>query len=99
MRSSCLALSLAVVSLAGCTMYRPREVAVVVRDAETHKPIPGATVHVSNPHIGSDPVVGTAGPIGIALVPFTPAGGEPVMIEAVAATHGAEPRGVGEGAV
>jgi hypothetical protein len=93
------ALSLAIVCLAGCTVYRHREVEVAVRDAETHQPIPGAVVHVSNPHTGADPITATAGPVGIAPVPFTPAAGEPVMIEAMATSYTADSVVVGEAAV
>ena len=93
------ALSLAIVCLAGCTVYRPREVTVLVRDAETHRPIPGAAVSLSNPHTGADPVKAATGVIGVAAVPFTPSAGEPILIEADAASYVADSVVAGEAAV
>ncbi|MBO0701051.1 MAG: hypothetical protein J2P46_21830 [Zavarzinella sp.] len=69
---------------AGCAGYRSRELVVAVRDAETHRPVPAAAVTLSMPHTGADGVKGAAGADGVARVGFTPADGEPVLIEAAA---------------
>jgi hypothetical protein len=93
------AVSLAILCSVGCTVYRPREVTVLVRDAETHRPIPGATVDLSNPHTGADPIKSTTGVIGIAKMPFTPTAGEPILIEAAAESYVADSVVAGETAV
>jgi hypothetical protein len=87
MRTCQTVLALAVVSLAGCMTYRPRDVIVAVRDAETHAPVPNAIVHVSMPHAGDEGKTETTLPNGMARVVFTPSTGEPVMIEATAAGY------------
>jgi len=99
MRVVRLLLSLAVVCSIGCTVYRPRDVTVLVRDAETHRPIPGAVVNLSNPHTGADPVKSTTGVIGVAKLPFTPSAGEPILIEAEAESYVADSVVAGEAAV
>src|SRR4051812_7402327 len=52
----------------GCASSRP--VAVLVRDAETHAPVPGAAVELtsSTSGIADPPAAGTTGPDGVARV-------------------------------
>jgi len=99
MRILRLVLPLTILCLVGCTMYQPREVTVLVRDAETHQPIPGATVNLSNPHTGTDPVKATTVATGVAPLPFTPATGEAILIEAAADGYVADSVVAGEAAV
>jgi hypothetical protein len=87
MRTSQLIFALTAASLAGCMTYRPRDVIVAVRDAETKAPISGAIVQVSMPHTGEDGKSETTLPNGMARVVFTPTAGEPVMVEATAAGY------------
>jgi uncharacterized membrane protein YgcG len=96
MRTSRLMLALAAASLAGCMTYRPRDVIVSVRDAETKAPIAGATVNVSMPHTGEEGKTETTLPNGMARVLFTPTTGEPVMVEATAAGYISDSSVVGE---
>jgi hypothetical protein len=90
MRTGRTVLALLVLGSVGCVSYRPRDVIVSVRDAETHKPVPGATVHVSMPHTADDGKNAPTMPNGMARVAFAPSSGEPVLIEATAAGYVAE---------
>jgi hypothetical protein len=89
-------IALVVVGLTGCVGYRPRDVIVSVRDAETHKPVPGAVVHVSMPHTADEGRDQTTLPNGMARVTFTPSSGEPILVEATAAGYVADSVVAGE---
>lgn len=86
--------------LVGCAIpYRSRSVGVSVHDAETHEPIPNATVQISHHHLAADPISEKTTADGIARVSYTPAGSESTMIEASAPGHLAEFQVVGDGAI
>jgi len=69
----------------------PPQVAILVRDAETKAPVPGAVVSLTAlpaPHApAAEPATGTAGADGIARVADRPHGGTDVVLEASAAGY------------
>jgi hypothetical protein len=82
--------------LPGClSYYRDRPVTVLVRDAETHQPIPSAQVKLSFPMARSDapdPKTEATGPDGIARMKTSPNGKDALKIEASANGYLADSR-------